>query len=41
MNIELGGLKPGAVRKLTEQELKELYERIEESQNVGVSEAAE
>ncbi len=37
MNIELGGLKPGAVRKLTEQELKELYERIEESQNVRVS----
>ena len=37
MNIELGGLKPGAVRKLTEQELNELYERIEESQNVRVS----
>ena len=37
MNIELGGLKPGAVRKLTEQELKELYERIEESQNVRIS----
>lgn len=37
MNIELGGLKPGAARKLTEQELKELYERIEKSQDVRVS----
>lgn len=37
MNIELGGLKPGAVRKLSEQELKELYERIEEGKNVGIS----
>lgn len=37
MNIELGGLKTGAVRKLSEQELKELYERIEESQNVRIS----
>ena len=37
MNIELGSLKPGAVRKLTEQELKELYERIEESKNVRIS----
>ena len=34
MNIELGALKPGASRRLTGQELKELYERIEESQNV-------
>lgn len=41
MNIELGSLKPGSVRKLTEQELKELYERIEEGQNVGACGAAE
>lgn len=41
MNIELGGLKPGAVRKLSEQELKELYERIEEGKNVGISGEAE
>lgn len=27
MNIELGSLKPGAYRKLTEQELKELYDK--------------
>lgn len=37
MNIELGGLKPGASRRLTEKELKELYERIEENQNVRIS----
>ena len=35
MNIELAGLKTGESRKLTEQELKELYERIEERQNAG------
>lgn len=35
MNIELAGLKTGESRKLTEQELKELYERIEERQNDG------
>ena len=35
MNIELSGLKTGESRKLTEQELKELYERIEERQNAG------
>lgn len=35
MNIELSGLKTGESRKLTEQELKELYERIEERQNDG------
>ena len=28
MNIELGSLKPGAYRKLTEQELKELYGQV-------------
>lgn len=37
MNVELGSLKPGAVRKLTEQELKELYEQVKESQNAGIS----
>lgn len=37
MNIELGALKPGASRQLSRQELKELYERIEESQNVRTS----
>ena len=37
MNIELGSLKPGAYRKLTEQELKELYEQVKESQNAGIS----
>ena len=37
MNIELGQLKPGSLRKLTEQELKELYEQVEKSQNAGTS----
>lgn len=37
MNVELGSLKPGAVRELKEQELKELYERVKESQNAGIS----
>ena len=37
MNVKLGGLKTGAVRKLTEQELKELYEQVKESQNAGIS----
>ena len=37
MNIELDSLKPGAYRKLTEQELKELYEQVKESQNAGIS----
>lgn len=35
MNVKLGGLKTGAVRKLTEQELKELYEQVKESQDTG------
>ncbi len=35
MNVRLGGLKPGAVRKLTEQELTGLYEQIEERQDAG------
>ena len=41
MNIELGGLKPGEVRKLSEQELKELYEQSEEGKNVRVGGEAE
>lgn len=41
MNIELGTLKPGAIRKLTEQELKELYEQVKESQNARISRAIE
>ena len=35
MNVKLGSLKTGAVRKLTEQELKELYEQVKESQDAG------
>lgn len=35
MNIRLGGLKPGSYRKLTEQELKELYEQAEAGENAG------
>ncbi|MGF0034086.1 pseudouridine synthase [Bariatricus sp. SGI.154] len=41
MNVKLGTLKPGAVRKLTEQELKELYEQVKESQNAGISRVVE
>ena len=33
MNIELQGLKSGAYRKLTKQELKELYEQTEAGEN--------
>lgn len=33
MNIELGGLKPGQYRKLTDEELNELYEQIKDSSN--------
>lgn len=33
MNIELGGLKPGQYRKLTDDELNELYEQIRDSSN--------
>lgn len=39
MNIELGGLKPGTYRKLTEQELKELYEQTEKGEDAGISRA--
>lgn len=33
MNIELGDLKPGEYRKVTETEIKELYELIKDSSN--------
>lgn len=36
MNIELGDLKPGQYRKVTDQELNELYEQIRNSSNVTV-----
>lgn len=36
MNIELGKLKPGEYRKVTEEELAELYERIKDSSNETV-----
>ena len=35
MNVELGNLKPGQVRELTEQELKELYGTVKERENAG------
>jgi len=41
MNIELGGLKVGAYRKLTKQELEELYERAETGKNAGTGEITE
>ncbi len=41
MNVELGGLKPGAVRKLSEQELRELYEQAEAGKNAGIGRTAE
>lgn len=41
MNVTLGGLKPGAARKLTEQELEELYGQVEERQNVGTGRETE
>ena len=33
MNIELGNLKPGEYRKVTDQELNELYELIRDSKS--------
>ena len=36
MNIELGDLKEGAYRKLTDQELNDLYEQIRDSSNETV-----
>lgn len=41
MNVELGDLKPGQVRELTEQELKELYGTVKEQENVGISRTSE
>lgn len=41
MNIELGDLKPGAYRKLTEQELNGLYEQTEKGKNAGTGRTAE
>ena len=41
MNVELGDLKPGQVRELTEQELKELYETVKERENAGISRTSE
>lgn len=41
MNVELGNLKPGQVRELTEQELKELYETVKERENAGISRTSE
>ena len=41
MNVELGNLKPGQVRELTEQELKELYGTVKERENAGISRASE
>lgn len=35
VNVELGGLKSGEVRKLTKQELKELYEQTKGRQDEG------
>lgn len=35
MNIYLGSMKPGDVRELKEQELKELYGQIKDSQDAG------
>ncbi len=36
MNIELGDLKPGEYRKVTDEELAELYEQIKDSSNETV-----
>lgn len=41
MNVELSNLKPGQVRELTEQELKELYGTVKERENAGISRASE
>ena len=37
MNVELGDLKPGQVRELTEQELKELHGKVKDRENAGIS----
>ena len=41
MNVELGDLKPGQVRELTEQELKELYGTLKARENAGISRTSE
>lgn len=41
MNVELGDLKTGQVRELTEQELKELYGTVKERENAGISRTSE
>ena len=41
MNVVLGDLKPGQVRELTEQELKELYGTVKERKNAGISRTSE
>lgn len=41
MNVELGDLKPGQVRELTEQELKELYGTVKERENAEISRTSE
>ena len=38
MNIELGNLKSGEYRKVTDAEIKELYELIKDSSNETVME---
>lgn len=41
MNVELGDLKPGQIRELTEQELKELYGTVKERENARISRTSE
>ena len=41
MNVELGNLKPGEVRELTEQELKELYGTVKERENERTGQTSE
>ena len=41
MNVELGHLKPGEVRGLTEQELKELYGTVKERENERTGQPSE
>ena len=41
MNVELGDLKPGQVRELTEQELKELYGTVKERENERAGQPSE
>lgn len=41
MNVELGDLKPGQIRELTEQELKELYGTVKERENERTGQPSE